>query len=793
MPIQTDSLNRKLYDLLKTRQYNPIPKDSTGETSPVPDEADIFKFTFKKDGKEYGDVWATIDSSQTLIIYYDDSVADSDDENTSGTQFTDSWSGLLQHLKNWAQRRQLSFELRNKDHLSSDMAQRSHMKKQENIAEGAKWRQEGGKGGATGLGKTFVKQVTDYGDRDIKVPIGRDGLDKDSEPIEGPGDQLSYRKNAGVSTRGEPLLPKNAQKNLKGMIGRSKGKHGPVGVLPENEQLAELNSSTLKSYKKKAAVDVRGANARLNSFDKETKSTNPTKDQATITKRNKGYALANKKLDKKEVAEGYYPMGKKGSYSDAVPTTKIILQHTRQIEEGEQRYRNIAKIFVENTEGERFAVPTVKPGIARVYARHIAEGGTPYDERGKHITSLVEEYTKMAGFVRATRNKQFNESVTQLISEGTAHYMSLRESLHKMTGHRGYNAYFESWTPTLVEEAGEESSLGEMFVQETLDPRIESVMPILSRLHKKISEMTETVELEEWANKIVEGPEGIPEEEELEEDVAHSAMPPHNPPAIVRHAGVGAKKHFKVPTAKKKHINIGNAEVDDGILNAPTKKIKEEVNTKWTVTYWVEEKSYDDRPGNEYEDSVTVMAPTADEAFRMVKERPKQIGKMRYDFRVAPAKPEHDDLDEDNADDERDERFDAQVPADEPEYKWDGVNRPVRAMHNGRRPEPEDDDVVEGAYGDDGDSWEPPWEKKSYDDERDPDTMPGGHDDLAQREMDDEELEEALGQEQERAGQLGPTEKVGPKGAVGKLVGACESVEPDELSRILNIAGIKKG
>jgi hypothetical protein len=199
-------------------------------------------------------------------------------------------------------------------------------------------------------------------------------------------------------------------------------------------------------------------------------------------------------------------MGKKGSYSDAVPTTKIVIQHNRNIEEGEQRYRNVAKIFVENSEGERFAVPTTKPGIARVYARHIAEGGTPYDEKGKHITSLVEEYSKMAGFVRATRNGQFNESAQQLVNEGINHYQSLRETLSRMTGHRGYSAYFESWTPPLMEDETEENNLNELFVQETLDPRIESVMPILNKLHKKVAEMKEVGDLAEWADKLTEAP-----------------------------------------------------------------------------------------------------------------------------------------------------------------------------------------------------------------------------------------------------------------------------------------------
>ena len=207
--------------------------------------------------------------------------------------------------------------------------------------------------------------------------------------------------------------------------------------------------------------------------------------------------------NKEKVAEGYYATGKKSSYSDAVPAVKIILQHNRQLEEGEARYRSIAKIFVENADGERFLLPTNKPGIARVYARHIAEGGTPYDDAGKHINSLVEEYTKMAGFVRATRNNQFNESTQSLVNEGIQHYQSLRETLHKMSGRKGYQSYFESWSPTLTEDTEDTTDLSEMFSSNSLDPRIESVMPILRKLNKSISEMTETTELSNWADELV--------------------------------------------------------------------------------------------------------------------------------------------------------------------------------------------------------------------------------------------------------------------------------------------------
>jgi hypothetical protein len=210
----------------------------------------------------------------------------------------------------------------------------------------------------------------------------------------------------------------------------------------------------------------------------------------------------------KKLDEGYYPMGKNKSYSDAVPQVKIVIEHTRNIVEGEQRYRNVARIFVENADGERFLIPTTKPGIARVYARHIAEGGTPYDDRANHITSLVEDYNKMSGFVRATRNGQFNESAQRLVLEGIDHYTKLRETLSHMAGRRGYTSYFENWTPSLMEDEAEETNLNELFVQETLDPRIESVLPILSKLNKKISEMSEVTELADWADKLLEGGDG---------------------------------------------------------------------------------------------------------------------------------------------------------------------------------------------------------------------------------------------------------------------------------------------
>jgi len=332
-----ESINRSLFELLRSRGYAPTLLDTSGKEIPVPEEAEVFQFKFTKDGEEYGTVTASIDGLHKLIIYFGDDVANSEKEASASGD--DSWYKLLNHLKRFSQQHQLSFEVKNRDHLKYDMAKREHMKKQERISE------------------------------------------------------------------------------------------------------------------------------------------------------------------------GYYPMGKSRSYNDNVPTVKIVIEHTRQIEEGEQRYRNVNRIFLENTHGERILAPTTKPGVAQIYARHLAEGGMPHDDRWNHIIGLCEEYNKMGAFVRAIRNNQFNESAQQLVNEGINHYQSLRESLSKMRGTRGYNAYFESYTPPLMEDETEENNLNELFVQETLDPRIESVMPILSKLHKKVAEMKEVNELSEWADNLID--EGV--------------------------------------------------------------------------------------------------------------------------------------------------------------------------------------------------------------------------------------------------------------------------------------------
>ena len=623
MAIDQESFNTDLYRLLRTRGYKPVPKDAKNQRT-QPEEAEVFNFTFTKDGKDYGDAWVTIDEAQNVVLYYSNEQEESPSGKSSGLDYDDSWSGLKRHLKQWSMNKQLSFELRNKDELGDDMAQRDYVKKKE------------------------------------------------------------------------------------------------------------------------------------------------------------------------KMNEGYHSMGKKASYNDNIPAVKIILQHNRQIEEGEQRYRNIAKIFLENQDGERFFAPPTRPGIAQVYARHIAEGGVPNDERWNHIKTLCEEYSKMAGFVRATKNKQFNESAQSLVTEGINHYQSLRETLGKLRGHRGYNQYFESWTPALMEDDTDGDVINELFVQETVDPRIESVMPILSRLRKKTGEtqVKEVKELEQWAEGIVEGSEWERRHNEFVR--AGEKVTSQEVKSVIEQL----KKVIEVADKKRGMMNKVFGKVSNQQLAMDSVAAATFIKTLTRLI--------DAKPGTDDRKELGQIITYAKSLLRKATYLPNQ------DSMMAEGIVEMDNGEPDKLSPiERKEKEEK----NKTEYKKNLKDTPDAIKKKLNLP----DSIDEGEETLEEDSDSSPVEsaiirriinvrtellgkhgpEKVLDAVKEVASYVGDVDEIGssdvsgwirqvERILGSQEVEEDLDPQQKKAGQLGPTEKVGKEGAVGKLVGANESIDPlDEIKRLI--------
>ena len=209
----------------------------------------------------------------------------------------------------------------------------------------------------------------------------------------------------------------------------------------------------------------------------------------------------------RSLREGYYALGKQRSVGDHVPTVKIVIEHDRKLAETDQRFRSVARIFLENSVGERVLCPTKRPSLARVFARVLAEGDLPYGQRWQHLEQLVEEFRKVSGFVAATRNHQLSENSDSVISVGRAHHQSLKETLKKITGHRGYHQYFENFTPMIVETNDVAlEKITEIYSERDVDPRIIEAMPILYRVKsqsKPEAIIREVQSLQEWTADVM--------------------------------------------------------------------------------------------------------------------------------------------------------------------------------------------------------------------------------------------------------------------------------------------------
>jgi hypothetical protein len=146
----------------------------------------------------------------------------------------------------------------------------------------------------------------------------------------------------------------------------------------------------------------------------------------------------------------------------------------------------------------------------RMIARHVAEGGNPYDAFGQHINEMVEEMHTLANFVRASKNKNYDGDATHMVESAVRHYADLKAKAKRMIGRRGYHEAREQFDPaeiTSVNEAVE--TIRELFVQHTLDPRIEQALPLLARLQEP--SIKEADQFESWADKVMEGTWALPE------------------------------------------------------------------------------------------------------------------------------------------------------------------------------------------------------------------------------------------------------------------------------------------
>ena len=209
--------------------------------------------------------------------------------------------------------------------------------------------------------------------------------------------------------------------------------------------------------------------------------------------------------------EGYYGT-KKVSYAGEPTQARLQIVHSQPLGEGDARYRHIDKIFIETAEGEKFKLGSKSLSGARAMLEHVRQGGKPYDIRGCHISETVNEIAVLSRFNRASANRILEGVTQELVTEAQEYYQTLRESLKNMGTSRGYGKYFESWHPaTISEQDGVVDNIKTLFIEQSIDSRIEAALPLLAKIQQRGPEMKEADIFESWINNLGEGTWSLPE------------------------------------------------------------------------------------------------------------------------------------------------------------------------------------------------------------------------------------------------------------------------------------------
>ncbi len=214
---------------------------------------------------------------------------------------------------------------------------------------------------------------------------------------------------------------------------------------------------------------------------------------------------------KEGLFEGYYGT-RKISYMGEATQARLVIKHKKALEENDRRHLYVESLFIETADGERFKLPFRKLTGGRAMLEHVRQGGKPYDIRGCHIAEMVNEINLLARFNRASQGRVFEGNTAQLVESAQAYYHTLQENLKHLASNRGYQVYFESWTPADI-DAGDAlvEDIKTLFVEQSIDARIEAALPTLLKIQQQEQVMKEAQIFENWINHLAEGTWALPD------------------------------------------------------------------------------------------------------------------------------------------------------------------------------------------------------------------------------------------------------------------------------------------
>lgn len=154
---------------------------------------------------------------------------------------------------------------------------------------------------------------------------------------------------------------------------------------------------------------------------------------------------------------------------------KLIIRHSKPVNEEVMgsRSRNIRALFIENAQGERFRYPQIHLAGARTMTRHVAEGGTPYDEIGQKIIGLSEERSQLMQVARYIRSQGLQEQANDVQFAVTGRLTEIKDLLGRYNTDRLMGDVHE-------QDENDLDALKEKLTKNVFDENIGNMLPKLN-------------------------------------------------------------------------------------------------------------------------------------------------------------------------------------------------------------------------------------------------------------------------------------------------------------------------
>jgi len=231
------------------------------------------------------------------------------------------------------------------------------------------------------------------------------------------------------------------------------------------------------------------AKARVLGFD--------TRDitKSNLEKRDYEYMSKGKEVDK--VSESNLFGTTKTSFQ-SIGEARLVIKHSKPVDQSVAggRTHRIESIFIESAEGERFKYPIKHLNGARAMARHVSEGGKPFDAFGKYITGLSEELSKLKSFktymnrsnVMAEGLREYQDIVDERID-------TIKNECLKLQRPTNYKDTFENFKESDAVEVPED--IKKNWIDElTIKTFKEELQDVFPYIYKLVTEKTAVQDLD---------------------------------------------------------------------------------------------------------------------------------------------------------------------------------------------------------------------------------------------------------------------------------------------------------